>query len=166
MDVARRLRYDASSRACARPAATEIHRHGTSSLKIGPPATTRATTVAFARHRAPPAVCRAVTEQTVGPSWVQARRVEPACSLQVPHTPDVWTVRPRGSRGPNSRQDVQAHGREHMEHRRSRAHTARTVRIQVRFLSLFFPPSSDQTSPGFRCCLCSKYGVSRLLRPH
>ena len=92
------------------------------------------------------AVCRAVTEQTVGPSWVQARRVEPACSLQVPHTPDVWTVRPRGSRGPNSRQDVQAHGREHMEHRRSRAHTARTVRIQVRFLSLFFPRSSHQMS--------------------
>ena len=27
-----------------------------------------------------PAVCRAVTEQTVGPFWVQARRVEPACS--------------------------------------------------------------------------------------
>ena len=30
--------------------------------------------------RTPGAVCRAVTEQTVGPFWVQARRVEPACS--------------------------------------------------------------------------------------
>ena len=30
--------------------------------------------------RTPGTVCRAVTEQTVGPFWVQARRVEPACS--------------------------------------------------------------------------------------
>ena len=37
------------------------------------------------------AVCRAVTEQTVGPSWVQARRVDPACSSRL-----AVLVPPRG----------------------------------------------------------------------
>ena len=39
---------------------------------------TRPTHPAHPAHSS--AVCRAVTEQTVGPFWVQARRVEPACS--------------------------------------------------------------------------------------